>query len=395
MSHYNFGNVTVFRDSRVKPIGVAFGLLALGPVLFAGLYDPVPLASSAPGMAFLPNEKSPFRVENGLATPLDFGTKNDGEFAARFAVMTNLLDANPKRTNNPDRQAVLKATDLGMSQKDVKRPAEAATLAANLIRLGQPDRAINLLQPLSRGRSASYAVLMNLAHAHAAKMDWESALRTHDVALEYDPKDDLKALTPEQVQWLSAVEKKYYRTWLSWNLKNPKANPETDGPPPIFGPVKWVNDAGVFEPGTLAAAERAKLPTDALAIVQQLLLWQPTDTGLYWLLAELYAAEGKLRQADVIFDQCAWSRQFSNRKVLMAHREAVNAAVAKLPPESPAGEIDLGSAEKSPAEPGDDGLPSKEKVIIVLAVFVPLVILLIVFQVRAFVRRSKARRLGY
>lgn len=365
------------------------------PAVWAGLYDPVLLPGTAPASTFLPNEKNPFRIENGVAQPLDFGTKNDGEFAARFAVMTNLLDANPKRTNNPDRQAVLTAIGQPMSRTDVFSSAVSATLAANLIRTGQPDKAINLLQPLSRGRSASYAVLMNLAHAHAAKMDWESALRTHEVAMDYDAKDDLKALTSDQVKWLTNIEKKYYRTWLSSNLKNPKANPETDGPSPIFGPVKWVNDAGQFEPGILAAVERAKLPADAIAVVQQLLLWQPTDTGLYWLLAELYAAEGKLRQAAVIFDQCAWSRQYSNRKVLMDHREAVNAAVAKLPPETPAGEIDLGTPEVKPAEPGDDGLPSKEKVIIGLVVFVPVVIVLVAFQVRAFVRRSKARRSAY
>ena len=297
---------------------VFFILIAFAFPLLAGIYDPISITPQPKQSPFLPNEKSPFQIQDGKALPLEFGTRNGGEFPSRFAVLTNLLDENPKRASNPDREAVLGRIQSFQASKVESEPKSTASHAADLIRIGQPDKAINILQPLSRGRSASFTVLMNLAHAYAVKGDWESALRTHEVALDYEAKDDLKAMSADQVKWLGMVEKKYYRAWLSWNLKNPKSNPETDGPTPLFGPIKWANDAGIYEPGKLAEAEKAKLPADAVAIVQQMLLWNPTDTGLYWLLAELYAVEGTLRQSAVIFDQCAWSRQFSNRKVLMA-----------------------------------------------------------------------------
>ena len=360
--------------------------LALG-----GIYNLSHEAKSPSTSNFLPDEKLPFQIREGIAQPLAFGTHNDGEFPSRFAVLTNLLDSNPKRTSNPDRKILLDWIQIFEMKTVVPSPHDVAYHAANLIRTGQPDKAINVLQPLSRGRSAGFAVLMNLAHAHAMKGDWESALRTHEVALDYDAKDDLKAMSPEQIAWIVSVEKKYYRPWLSWNLKNPKPNPETDGPSPIFGPLKFLNDAGQYEPGNLSASEKAKLPADAVAVVQQMLLWNPTDTNLYWLLAELYAAEGKLRQAAVIFDQCAWSRQYSNRKVMMAHREAVNAAVAKLPPEKSADEM-LSGFDTPAAPSGGDGLPSKWNVIIALAVAAPVILLLLFVQFRVFARKLRAAR---
>lgn len=70
-----------------------------------------------------------------------------------------------------------------------------------------------------------------------------------------------------------------------------------------------------------------KLPPDALAVTQQLLLLFPGDTRLYWLLAELYAADGQLDDARKILDECAWSRQYGNRRALMEHRTALAAAV--------------------------------------------------------------------
>lgn len=359
--------------------------LALG-----GIYNPAPPAKSPSTSNFLPDEKLPFQIREGIAQPLAFGTHNDGEFPSRFAVMTNLLDSNPKRTSNPDRKTLLDRIQKVEVEQVKLGPLAEASHAADLIRTGQPDKAINVLQPLSRGRTAGFAVLMNLAHAHAMKGDWESALRTHEVALDYDAKDDLKAMSPEQIAWVVSVEKKYYRPWLSWNLKNPKPNPETDGPAPLFGPLKFLNDAGQYEPGNLSASEKAKLPPDAVAIVQQMLLWNPTDTNLYWLLAELYAAEGKLRQAAVILDQCAWSRQFSNRKVMMAHREAVNAAVAKLPPEQSADEM-LSGFDAPPAPTGD-GLPSMQNVIIALAITTPVILFLLFIQIRVFARKLRAAR---
>ena len=60
-------------------------------------------------------------------------------------------------------------------------------------------------------------------------------------------------------------------------------------------PVRFANDGGIYQPGALATAERAKLPPDAIAIVQQLLLWYPTDSRLYWLLGETLCGHRTIR----------------------------------------------------------------------------------------------------
>jgi len=115
-----------------------------------------------------------------------------------------------------------------------------------------------------------------------------------------------------------------------------KVPPETERPDQIW-PVHFVNDAGTYEPGKLAAAEKAKLPggdfPEAIATVQQLVLWFPFDVRLYWLLGEVYAAKGEFDSALKIMNECVDSGRYSNRKVLMEHRELVTqAARAAEPP---------------------------------------------------------------
>jgi hypothetical protein len=95
-------------------------------------------------------------------------------------------------------------------------------------------------------------------------------------------------------------------------------------------PVQFVGPSGGYEAGTMAEAERAKLPDDAIALVQQLLMWFPEDARLLWLLGELYNATGDIRTAEQVFDECVGSRRFES-PVLREHRRAVKAAVAAIP----------------------------------------------------------------
>jgi len=58
-----------------------------------------------------------------------------------------------------------------------------------------------------------------------------------------------------------------------------------------------------------------------------LLLWSPTDTRLFWLLGELYAAHGQFAEAKKIMNiSVSEARQYGNRKILMEHRTAVRTA---------------------------------------------------------------------
>lgn len=343
----------------------------------------------------MPDEPTPFPVRpDGTAVELPFGTQSAGPFRQELVRLLNVGDANPARANNPDRKAVLDR--IAARQGKALPPAETAALAADLLRVGRADEAVNRLGPLSRGRAPDFRVLANLAHVHAFRGEWQDALRVHEGVRDSDELPaDLAHTSPEQRTWLRGVERTHYAKWLLVHRQRAaaKASPETEDVFPLF-PVKFINEAGAYEPGALAAAERAKLPADAVAVVQQLVLWAPWDAGLYWLLAELYAANGQLREAAIIFDQCADSRQYSNRPIFMAHRTAVRDAVAKLPPERTADEL-VAPDPTPPAPAGEPGkfLPSRTAVILGSTAFAGVALLLFGLQVWIILRR-RARRLS-
>lgn len=343
---------------------------------------------------YTPDEPTPFQVRpDGAAVELPFGTQSAGPFRQELTRLLNVGDANPARANNPDRKVVLDRIAARRAKPGPLPPAEAASLAADLLRVGRADEAVNLLGPLSRGRAPDFRVLANLAHVHAFRGEWADALRIHEGVRDFDDlPPDLGRTTPEQWKWLRGVERTHYARWLLVHRQRAAAKPapETEDVFPLF-PVKFVNEAGHYEPGALAAAERAKLPADAIAIVQQLVLWAPWDAGLYWLLAELYAADGRLREAAVIFDQCADSRQYSNRPIFMAHRTAVRDAVAKLPPEKT---DDLAPTSDPPTPPpAGEGrfLPSRSAVILGSVVFAAVAAALLGLQIWVILRRRTRR----
>jgi hypothetical protein len=244
--------------------------------------------------------------------------------------------------------------------------AQQVARAVDLIRIGRAGDAVNLLEARTRDRDPDFVAVVALAHAYAAKGDWGEAERCHSLAVfDAQPPSQLPGVLPELTKRYVEIEKTHYPRWL---LLRQRESGQREGLSeqdvlPLFGPtiqnpsqtpVKWVNELGHYEPGKLAAGERAKLPHDAIAVVQQLLLWSPDDTRLLWLLAELYAANGQLREADQVFDQCTWGRNFTNRKLLMDHRAIVRDLVAALPAETvdilpadlPVDNAGVGDAEK-------------------------------------------------
>ena len=213
---------------------------------------------------------------------------------------------------------------------------DSVILAVDLLRFGRVTEADEPLRNLRRG----YLPNMTLAHIAALQNDWGRADTFLDIALDEPPPKQFPGLKPQELAWQIKLNngplKKLFRLRLTEaKLAESKGKkslpPEDELPDAIFG-VNFVNAAGVYEPGVLAPAEAAKLPPDAIAIVQQLALWFPHDARLYWLLGELYAAKGEFAAADKIMDDCAWSLLYGNRKALMQHREAVaKAAKAKGP----------------------------------------------------------------
>jgi tetratricopeptide (TPR) repeat protein len=93
--------------------------------------------------------------------------------------------------------------------------------------------------------------------------------------------------------------------------------------------VKFVGPSGQYEAGKMADAEKAKLPADAEAVVQQLILWFPDDTRLLWLLGELYNASGDIDSAFAVFQKCVEERSYDSptlrerRKLVKEARDAL------------------------------------------------------------------------
>jgi hypothetical protein len=160
------------------------------------------------------------------------------------------------------------------------------------------------------------------------------------------------------------------------------------------GSLHFVGDSGRYEAGKLAAKEREKLPSDAVAIVQQLLLWIPgggpglEDTRLYWLLGELYNAEGYTVTAAQIFDQCVFNRGYTFPEI-REHQKIVKAAqpepepVASKPLESRPGQ--------APAIPQPETRQLDMRQVWLAGGVVGLVVAgLIYLQIREIIRRRRS-----
>jgi tetratricopeptide (TPR) repeat protein len=200
-------------------------------------------------------------------------------------------------------------------------------LSAVLVRCGKADEAINLLEPLARQEPKNFLVLSNLATAYQLTGPDSRAEDFLNQALNAWPdqlgkvEEPLRAFLQsigwheKAFEWYRKVEtyqakllklRAREKTGKSGNFETVDALFDDGKKPP--NPVRFVSDSGKFEPGKLARDEKAKLPPDAIEIVQQLLVWLPGDDRLYWLLGELYNAQGgpkNIRAARMIFDELA------------------------------------------------------------------------------------------
>lgn len=306
-------------------------------------------------------EPCPFAIKpDGTAEELSFKPDKSGRFKQELTKYELIL--NPEK-KSPERDGVLAR---------LAKDAPPADRAADLIRLGRLDDALNLLEPRTRDRVPDFRVLANLAHAYAVRGDYPDALRKHAAAwLDAEFPTELSGTTAAQLKWLRRVEKDYYPRWLKLHRDRSEKKGPTDAE-------------------TVLPLFEGKPPPDSIAITQQLLLWAPAETSLLWLLAELYAADGRVREAEVLYDDCAWSRSYSNRKLLMAHRDAVRRAVAALPP--PAEDALLlpatPPAPKKPPTLEDIGL-SETSLLAFGAVFGTLAVGLLALQIRSIRRRRR------
>jgi tetratricopeptide (TPR) repeat protein len=189
---------------------------------------------------------------------------------------------------------------------------ELADLGALHVRLGDINRAVEVLRAAQREHPHHFRIVSNLGTAWQLQGDLEQAAGCLQEAVR---------LAPGKLQKAEEYQLKLVRL----RQKQPRDAQELDD---LFG-VRFVGESGKFEPGKLAAAERKKLPADAAAIVQQLALWLPADGRLLWLLGELAGAHGDVRTCAAILEGCV--TEFGMRHPeLRQRRQAARAAAEEL-----------------------------------------------------------------
>ena len=242
---------------------------------------------------FSPNEPCPFEIApDGAAKPLPLTV---------FKLFLNDRVA-ALQPNSPDVQpgTADAATFKGLAKMRLSRDFEPdragmVGLSADRLRLGQFRGVVELLKPTLQDRSLNYALLAHLSLAHSALGDWDLAIkRNADAVLDGEPPTELAGTKPEQLKWMLKIDKAYTRTWLLAAQRD--ADPRTKP----------------ADPDVLALFPKDP-PTDAIAVVQQLVLWSPLDTNLLWLLGSLYLAKGQAAEAFDILEQCrerkmTWSK---------------------------------------------------------------------------------------
>jgi hypothetical protein len=225
--------------------------------------------------------------------------------------------AQPGTAANPASPARVKY--LGEAQKLEKKLSpvadDLADLGALWIRLGQPDKAIQVLREADRKHPDHFRIAANLGTAWQLKGDLAQAAQFLEQAVR---------LAPAQNKEAEALHLKLVRQRL-----RPGASTLDD----LYG-IRFLNDKGDYEPGKLALDQKKKLTPHTVGLAQQLALWLPADSRLLWQLAELANAHGDVRSAAAMMDGCVTTFGLNDAD-LRNHRLVLREAVDRLPRTQP------------------------------------------------------------
>ena len=283
---------------------------------------------------YSPDEPFLFELDPGpVAKPVQYSGGFD-------TILADYRDVNApgSRLHAQITQRVQKRRAAGVNRLS---PDDLAGYTADLLRVNRGDEVLNFLHPIARDpRRGGFLVYTHMAKAHSARGEWREAAEQELMATKFTefPATFAK-LTRDQLAWLKKVEKDFYYPWLKRRAEEAAAgravglNEQPDRLFPAGGKadadfVKYVGADGIYQPGKIAEAEKAKLPPDAVAIVQQMLMWHPNDARLFWQLGELYNAEGEAETAAKILDLCSYTQGYSNPH-LLEHRRLLQSAVSE------------------------------------------------------------------
>jgi len=305
-------------------------------------------------------------------------------------VLEDLLQiGSPQLPESKMRKGFLAARDhlQAKSRREELTEEEKVNLSGYLVRLRQYQEAVDLLTPVATRDCRNFMIFANLATAEQQAGQLERAVNHLEQALDVWPQE-WQNLNAEQLRWYQQAEKYHLILVRHRWTQTRRSAPAQPGLDPLFvkdgQPVRYVGDGGQYEAGKINAVQQAKLPPDAMAIVQQLLIWLPDDTLLYWQFGELLNASGDTASAARVLDDCVWRRRL-DAPDLKQHRQIVTEAA-----QSKSQESDLSS------EPGEQAsssasayswLPDRNKLLVAGTIFALIVVILVYFQVREIRRR--------
>jgi len=152
-----------------------------------------------------------------------------------------------------------------------EQPSRIAEASGCYLRLGQPNDAIKLLRSTATRSTDNFIHLTHLGTAYQLLGDYVRAVDYLDAAIE---------LVPAELREMEVLQRKL----CQHRAKQKK-------------PTETLDDLyGSTDP------EGVAWPKPAVAQLQQLCLWFPTDAKLVWQLAEAVAASGDVRTASRLMD---------------------------------------------------------------------------------------------
>lgn len=263
-------------------------------LLIASSWSQAGLYYSGETYASLPAQWRGFLLDHRLLRNISFKPKEE-------------TGASPLRTRYRQEAGKLQAR----ADKEKLNADDLADLGALYIRLGDIDKAVEILRPAQRAQPNHFALAANLGTAWQRFGDYRQAAAALEEAVRLAPGKHL----PFEEAHLKLVRAR----------QRGQAGDLDD----LFG-IRFLNDKGSYEPGKLAEAERKKLPAKAVAIAQQLALWLPGDGPLLWQLAELANAHGDFKNGAAMMEGCVVQFGMQN-STLRKHRQILRAAAEKLP----------------------------------------------------------------
>ena len=303
---------------RILAALVLVTFLGIAPAASAGIYDP--------------------GGQDELTKPLRSGKEVPFD-VFREALVNAARAADALQSEREPRKGLLeRRTTLRKNGLAHLSPGQLTELGVIHVRLREANAAVEALRRALDRNPRDFWAHTSLGTAYQVSGQSAEAIRYLEASQDFPPEQAWANAVGYDQAWVRTVERAQLRL-LRLRLRESGGRPPSRQGLPTnvdeLFPARFVGPSGAYEAGTIAEVEQAKLPADAVAIVQQLLLWTPEDTRLYWLLGELYNARGDVTAADAIFDECIWSRRYDT-PALREHRRAVKQAIAdRAPPPAP------------------------------------------------------------